>query len=66
MFQAQSFLAIENQADLQELTKEVATTGGLNEQALRYVNTQNGVEPFLGALDVLLQRLGLEVPERQK
>jgi pyrroline-5-carboxylate reductase len=64
MLQAQSFLAIENKTDLKELTNEVATTGGLNEQALRYVNTQNGVEPFLGALDVLLQRLGLDVPER--
>jgi pyrroline-5-carboxylate reductase len=64
MFQAQSFLAIENIADLKELTEEVATPGGLNEQALRHLNNQNGFGPFLDALDVLLQRLGLEVPVR--
>lgn len=64
MFQAQSLQALNNKADLKELTKEVATAGGLNEQALRYINNENGIEPFLGALDVLLQRLGLTVPER--
>ena len=64
MFEAQSLQAIENNLELKELIEEVATPGGLNEQALRYVNNQNGFEPFLGALDVLLQRLGLDVPER--
>ena len=64
MFAAQSQQAIENNLDLKELIKEVATPGGLNEQALRHVNNQNGFEPFLGALDALLLRLGLEVPER--
>lgn len=64
MFEAQSLQAIESNVDLNELIDEVATAGGLNEQALRYVKNENGVEPFLGALDVLLQRLGLDVPER--
>ena len=64
MFAAQSKQAIEKNLGLTELIEEVATPGGLNEQALRYVNNQKGFEPFLGALDALLPRLGLEVPER--
>jgi pyrroline-5-carboxylate reductase len=64
MLEAQSYQAIENNLEIKELIEEVATPGGLNEQALRWVTNQNGFEPFLGALDALLQRLGLEVPER--
>ena len=64
MIQAQSHLAREGNVVLEDLLEEVATVGGLNEQALRYVNNVNGFEPYLGALDVLLERLGLDVPER--
>ena len=58
MFQAISMLARESSANcFENLAAEAATPGGLNEQALREIRKEEGIDTFIRALDAVLARL---------
>ncbi|SDP82589.1 NAD(P)-binding domain-containing protein [Desulforhopalus singaporensis] len=64
MFDVLNYQAMKHEATLDELSAEAATFGGLNDQALRELKRHKAFDPFVNALDLLLQRLGLEANQR--
>jgi pyrroline-5-carboxylate reductase len=59
MFNALSAMAVNASArGFSDLVTEAATPGGLNEQALHIIRTQGGYDPYLDALNAILERLG--------
>lgn len=59
MFNALSAMAVNASAGgFSDLVTEAATPGGLNEQALHIIRAEGGYEPYLDALNAILERLG--------
>jgi pyrroline-5-carboxylate reductase len=63
MFHALAYQALKMpETNFSDLAAEVATPGGLNEQALAVIREQSGYTAFLKALDAVAVRLGVKPP----